>query len=260
MYEYHNFYKYFIQYFDENASCSIVNKLSSEEWLQKIKDLPFQKNTINTLGKQLIHFIGFLFEYNYAPFFKINQQARTKPEIKEKIVFTENDIKVIFEGLESKNINFKTLIYLAFYTGLRSSDLINIKAEKIDIKQMTLSFYSPKGKKFREIPLHTDLMDVLRERLKEVPEGNIITYNSTENLGKAVQRYLRNICLSQKGYSARTFRKTFITLARSYGIDDSVVRELVGHSQRSTADRFYNKIQMDTMKQSLKKFKRPGTA
>jgi integrase len=81
-----------------------------------------------------------------------------------------------------------------------------------------------------------------------------LLFYSTENLGRAVERYFIALKIKDKGYSARTFRKTFITLARAYGIDDSVVRELVGHSHSSPADRHYNKIQIELMKKELQKF------
>lgn len=67
--------------------------------------------------------------------------------------------------------------------------------------------------------------------------------------------------IGTKGYSARTFRKTFITLCRSrYNMDASIVRELVGHEHGNTTDRYYNQIGIDAMKKELQKFKRPGAA
>jgi integrase len=65
--------------------------------------------------------------------------------------------------------------------------------------------------------------------------------------------------IRDKGYTARTFRKTFITLARSrYSMDATIVKELVGHEHTNTTDRYYNSVTMDAMKSELAKFKRPA--
>ena len=256
--DYWRFYKKFVEYFDENQPCTNITKVDVENWLNMIKRLPQQKNSIHAYGKQCTHFLNFLFEYSYTPMFKINRDVKTRPEVKEKIIFSDEDITKIFNGLPVKNKNFTTAIHVLFYTGLRSSDILSIQKEKIGLVNSTVSYYSPKRKKYREIPFHSALKDTLSSSFEEKTSGKLIDYKSVENLGRAVSRYFIQIGINNKGYSARTFRKTFITLCRSrFKMDASVVRELVGHEQGNTTDRYYNQIQISTMKQELEKFKRP---
>ncbi len=259
IYEYNRFYTLFISHFDENANCNTITKIDVEDWLNDVKMLKFKANTIHTYGKQCIHFLNFLFEYNYLPMFKINRDVKTKPEIGEKIIFSDEDIKMIFNGLTKKTSNFNTAIFLAFYTGLRSSDLLTITVERIDLAKRELTYYSPKRKRFRQIPFHKDLVPILEKRINEVKTGQIMEYTTIHNLGRAVERYLDSLKIRAKGYSTRTFRKTFITLCRSrFNMDASIVRELVGHEHGNTTDRYYNQISMDVMKKELTKFKRIG--
>ena len=259
IYEYYRFYSLFTEYFDENNSCTTITKMDVEDWLNQVKQLDYKLNTIHTYGKQCVHFLNFLFEYNYVQMFKLNRDVKTRPEIGEKIIFSDEDILKIFGGMEKKNSNFRTAIYLAFYTGLRSSDLLTITVERIDLTKSEMTYYSPKRKKFRHIPIHADLIPILEERINQVKTGGILNYKEIHNLGRAVERYLEKIKLHNKHYSTRTFRKTFITLCRSrFNMDASIVRELVGHEHGNTTDRYYNEISMDTMKNELAKFKRPG--
>jgi integrase len=189
--------------------------------------------------------------------FRINREVRTRPEIKEKIIFDDAAINKIFKNLDEKNINFRLTIFLLFYTGLRSSDILNIKQNRIDLNNRILNYYSPKRKKFREVPFHEDLLQILKVKIENPCNDRLLDYASVENLGKAVKRYLTKLELDNK-YSARTFRKTFITLCRSrYNIDASVVREPVGHEHGNTTDRYYNQIDMVHLKEGLKKFKKP---
>ena len=256
--DYNRFYKKFTEKFDKDIPCSSINKIQVENWLNEIKQLPLAQNSIHAYGKLLVHFINFLFEYNYTPMFKINREVKTKPEIKEKIVFRDEDIYKIFDGLKEKNSNFKTMIYLLFYTGLRPSDILTITIQKIDLENRIINYYSPKRKKFREIAFHEDLVPVLRERIKELSIDNLLDYNNVENLARAIRRFMDTLKLDDKKYTARTFRKTFITLCRSrYDMDASIVKELVGHEHGNTTDRYYNQISIGKMKSELIKFKHP---
>lgn len=83
-------------------------------------------------------------------------------------------------------------------------------------------------------------------------------YKNVENLNRAITTYLRFLKLDNRGYTARTFRKTFITLCRTrYNMDATVVKELVGHEHTNTTDRYYNSVTMDRMKEELEKFRKP---
>lgn len=195
-----------------------------------------------------------MFEYSYLPIFKINRAVQPRAEVKEKIIFSEEDLKTIFLAVNGKNSNFKTLIYIAFYTGLRASDILSIRGNHIDLENRELRYYSPKRKIFRAVGFHKDLSPILRERIKEVGGGNLISYNNIENLGTAVRRFFCDQGFKGKNYSSRTFRKTFITICRRYRMDPSIVAELVGHEHQSTTDKFYNRIDVQQMLDELEKF------
>lgn len=256
--DYKRFYNKFTEHFDENLPCTVLTKLGVEEWLNEIKKLPLAQNTIHGYGKQLNHFLNFLFEYSYVPMFKINKEVKTKAEVKEKIILTDSHIDLIFENLVKKTNNFRTLIYLLFYTGLRPTDILSITCDRVDLENRILRYYSKKIKQYREIAFHKDLVKILEARIEEVGEGKLIIYKSEDQVGAAINKFMKQINLHGNRYSARTFRKTFITLCRSrYNIDASLVRELVGHSHGNTTDRYYNKITIKQLKKGIKKFKRP---
>ena len=94
--------------------------------------------------------------------------------------------------------------------------------------------------------------------MTKVSEGKLLEYSSVEILNRAVTRYMHTLEINGRGYTARTFRKTFITLCRSrYDMDATIVKELVGHEHGNTTDRYYNKISMNRMREELVKFRRP---
>jgi integrase len=254
--DYMRFYSMFIKTFPEENSCSIITKLSVENWLNKIKQLKMKKNSIFGYYRQMNHFLNFLFEYNYIPMFKINRDVKPKLEIGEKIIIGLEDLAVIFSMLDKakKSESFKTLIAVLYYTGLRASDLISIKVEDINLRGCLLKYYSPKRKVNREIAFHRDLLPIFKRIKEEHPEGKLLDYKNGESLQRAISRYFDVIDLKDRKYTSRSFRKTFITIARKNGMDESVVKELVGHAHTSTTDRFYNKIDTDQMSKELLKY------
>ena len=82
--------------------------------------------------------------------------------------------------------------------------------DKIYLVNSTVSYYSPKRKKFREIPFHNALKETISSRLEEATHGKLIDYKIVENLGRAVSRYFIEIGINDTGYIARTSRKKFI--------------------------------------------------
>lgn len=114
-----------------------------------------------------------------------------------------------------------------------------------------------KSKTFREVPFHPDLLPYLSEAVNNIQKGKILDYANETNLGKAISRYFEEIKINGKGYSARTFRKTFITLCRNeFNIDATILRELIGHSHRNVMDNHYNEVTIENMRRELLKFRR----
>ena len=255
--EYKSFFARLIKKFNPQLACTQLNKLSTEEWVTEIKELPLQRNSKYVIIKNLKKFLGFLFEYNYVPFFKLNKDVLVRPEVKDIVIFSPSDIDKIFAGLKNKNSNFRTLIYLLFYTGLRPSDLYKLTVEQINISKNIISYYSEKTKEYRMIPFHKDIKCILADRIKEVKAGFLFEYETVDNIGKAFRRYLDQLKLKGKNYNLRTFRKSFISYAYDNNIDLATVSKLVGHHNILTTAKYYNKITISRQTQELDKFKVP---
>lgn len=253
--EYDWFFKRFTEYFDPKSQCTAIDKRSTEIWLSSLRQFNYSKNSLHSYTKVLKKFLGFLFEYSYTPVFKVNKDVLHKPEVKPIITFDDEDIKLIFNNLSEKNVNFTTTIYLLFYTGLRPSDIYEIKVEDIDLKRGVFKYYSPKTKEHFIVPIHNELLPELKRRCKEIGSGRIIAYEKINNIGKAFRRYLKHLGIDGKGYTLRTFRKTFISLAHDSGIDLATVSKLVGHRQISTTAKFYHKLDISKQITELNKLK-----
>jgi integrase len=253
--DYERFLKLFSQSYDISLPCTVLDKLSAEEWIIKIKSLDKAKNTIYNYFKVFNKFLNFLFEYSYVPVFKINKNLKPKPEIKEIVVFKKEHIKKIMKGLEKKNSNFRTIMLLMIYTGLRPSDILKAKVEDIDIEDMMLKYYSTKSKRYLRVPLHDDLEESLLKRIDEVRTGRIFNYSTIGEIGKAFRRFLDDLELKGKGYNLRTFRKHFATLAYESDVSLMSAAKLLGHKNISTTMKYYTNANQKKLSKDVNKLK-----
>jgi integrase len=125
--------------------------------------------------------------------------------------------------------------------------------EKVNFENNSISYYSPKLKKWYTVPFHKDLTEILRERIKKIKTGKLFNYTDDSDMGKAFKRYLIKLELNGRGYSMRTFRKTFITNASAF-MDLAIVSKLVGHKNITTTAKYYNKVDLAKKAEELNRF------
>ena len=139
-------------YFPSLCSCPYSTFMFSQ-WslcirpLLWLSHLNLERNTKYGIQKNFIKFLNFLFEYEYVPkIFRLNKDVRVKALVKGPIIFSDKDRKKIIPELikQEKNDNFRLMIYLLMYSGLRPSDIINLTVEQIDLEKMEMRFYSSK--------------------------------------------------------------------------------------------------------------------
>jgi len=265
--EYKNFKTKFQTSFNFTDECSVINKNSVEEWLLLIANLkrikngvevPYSNNSKHVYAKVLKKFLGFLFEYNYIAHFRVNSALVPRAEIKPILIYDETDSSKFLEELKSKNNNFKMTMHLLMYTGLRPTDIYNLRICDIDCKNDTISYYSEKTKEFLRVPIHNILAKNLKTYIKDsklTGDDKLLNYTNASNIGKAFRRYLVEIGLNNKGYTLRTFRKTFISNAHANDVDISTVSKLVGHHNILTTQKYYNKFNILKAKSELAKIK-----
>jgi integrase/recombinase XerD len=151
----------------------------------------------------------------------------------------------------------KTIILTLLYTGVRVSELCDIKLKNIDQLTGQLKVVG-KGGKVREVPLRLGVQDAIQEYLADRASSK---YSNSEYLflGQrgVLQRDAVNTLLEKITDKARlevrlkphTFRHTFCTLLVSKGVPLPTVAKLAGHSSVDTTAHFYiNSSREDKMK------------
>jgi integrase len=138
----------------------------------------------------------------------------------------------------------KAIFLLSVRAGLRAKEIAGLKWADVDLKDRMLRLKVTKGDAKRAIPLHRDLVPVLRALHAEARCAHVIThttYRSRPSSPGAIAEclaYLYKVKLEWIGYSSHSGRRTFCTRAAqkivAAGGTLADVQELMGHKALST--------------------------
>jgi integrase/recombinase XerD len=175
---------------------------------------------------------------------------------------TEQDVEALLSApkvAEPLGHRDRTMLEVLYATGVRVSELINLKLSQINLNQGVLRIVG-KGDRERLIPLGDEAQDWLREFI-DGPRGEILLERQTEYLFPTrrgdrmtrqafwhiIKRYAKKSGVSKK-LSPHTVRHAFATHLLNNGADLRVVQLLLGHSDVSTTQ-IYTHVARERMKE-----------
>jgi integrase/recombinase XerD len=175
---------------------------------------------------------------------------------------TEQDVEALLAApkvSEPLGHRDRTMLEVLYATGVRVSELINLKLSAINLNQGVLRIVG-KGDRERLIPLGDEAQDWIREFI-DGPRGEILLERQTEYLFPTrrgdrmtrqafwhiIKRYAKKANISKK-LSPHTVRHAFATHLLNNGADLRVVQLLLGHSDVSTTQ-IYTHVARERMKE-----------
>ena len=157
----------------------------------------------------------------------------------------------------------KAMIELLYATGLRVSELINLKVEDIDLNECIVRCMG-KGSKERIIPIGDIALKYIKiyiESYRSLLIKKQTDYLFISNYGKNITRQgffkiLKKLSITQgilKDFSPHTLRHSFATHMLEYGADLKIIQELLGHSDLSTTQ-IYTHLTNEKLKKDYETF------
>ena len=175
------------------------------------------------------------------------------------------DMHVLLNKLELKDdfpgLRDKLIIEIFYSTGIRLSELINIKIVDVDVKKSQIKVLGKRNKE-RIIPLTFELRKsiekyfVLRMKQNVIDRSFFLITDSGKKLNASmVYRKVNNLLngvttLSQK--SPHILRHTFATHMLNNGADLNTIKELLGHASLSATE-VYTHNTVDKLKKIFNK-------
>lgn len=223
-------YLHYISEFLKSQNKSAVH-LNADDFQLYLDNYSF---TSISQQNQVINAIRFLYKFGLNRKYDKVSFKRPKKEKKLPRVIDGDLIKDRLSKIE--NLKHKAILTLAYSTGMRVSEITNLKIEDIDSDRMLIHIKNAKGRKDRVVPLSNYVLQLLRDYWKEYkPEiylfngQNSIQYSVT-SCQKIYKKYIDN------NSSIHTLRHSSFTNLLENGADLRIIQKIAGHSSSKTTE------------------------
>ena len=234
-------YLFSVNKFLEYAQNKGINEQTFKEYILK----KLRNQNPSTVAKDLFA-IKFFFEKVLKQKVEIPKPKRNKtlPEI-----LTIDEIKKMFDSTE--NIKHKLILKLLYGTGLRVSEIINLKKQDINFEENLIKINLGKGKKDRFVKLPFSIKEDLENYSKLNNSKILFPSNRGGKLTiKTIQKIVSNSA-KKSGIKKRVYphllRHSFATHLLEQGTDLKIIQKLLGHSSIKTTQ-IYTQISQASIK------------
>ena len=181
---------------------------------------------------------------------------RPKREKKIPTVLTKDEIKKLLDSLETKKS--KLMVSLIYASGMRVSEILNLKSDDLELEEKTGHIRQAKGKKDRIFNIPSFLIGDLKKQIKKQKESGqdfLFTGPKGKLSSRNIQKIVNNAAKKsgiKKDVHVHTLRHSFATHLLENNVDIRKIQELLGHADLSTTQ-----IYTHVSRQELKKIKSP---
>ena len=251
---YKNDINQYFDYLNESANDLFENN----EFVNYLFNNNLSKSTINRKLASINNFLEWAskLEENKGQTFIKSENLKTEKILPD--ILTSNYINTLINTLPtvtSKDIRNKAVIELLYSSGLRVSELVNLKINDInDNKSLRVL---GKGRKQRILPMTDQAYNILSKWISDSRNEFLKNKNNQYVfLGvrgeKITDREIRRIVKSTTGTFPHNIRHTFATHILDGGADLRVVQELLGHTDPSTTQ-IYTHVSKKKLQEKYKR-------
>lgn len=234
------------------------------DFLWEIKTEGLKPRSIYRMMESIRQFYKFL---NSEDFVKTNPTMYlAAPKIPEILpgLLSFDEVTTLLNSVNSQDemsVRNRAMLELLYATGLRVSELINLKFSNINLEEGFLKVLG-KGSKERIIPFGNKAKEFIQIYIrKRKPRSDEEDSIFISRLGRKISRVefwrqLKNIAKKagiSKNITPHTLRHSFASHLLSGGADIRFVQEMLGHSSISTTQ-IYTHLDNNKLRQQHKKF------
>lgn len=217
-------------------------------WIVILIENGISNKTVNRKISSLKSYYRFLLKTKQISINPLLKHKSLKVPKKVQVPFSEKELQDVFEMNEFPNdfegLRNRLVIELFYATGIRKSELIELKIHDVDLKSKTLKVLGKRNKE-RILPILSCTIDIivayneLRLRLEKVKDLDVLILSKTGNklsqsfVYRLINDYFSSVSQKTKK-SPHVLRHTFATHLLNNGADLNSVKELLGHASLSS--------------------------
>lgn len=209
---------------------SEINERMIKSWLLQAKTINARKHRISA--------IKLFYSLTGGQPLKFKNIEYPRADKKLPIVLSQEEVQRMFNACQ--NIKHKAILAVLYSTGLRVSELINLKWQHIDRSRMIINIIGAKGNKDRQVMLTYGLIELLEKYWKEYKSKEYV-FNGWKNEPQYTATSVRQM-VKQLAYKAGINKRVYTHLMRhcsfthmvEAGTDINLIQRLAGHNSVKT--------------------------
>ncbi|GHT34247.1 tyrosine recombinase XerC [Bacteroidia bacterium] len=235
------------------------------EWIVLLMDRGISPRSVNRKISALRSFYRFMLQRGLVATNPAKTIKALKTEKNLPLFFKESELNRVLDDTEIDENDFEAcrnrLIIDMFYeTGIRLSELVNLKDSDVDLSANTLKVLGKRNKE-RIVPfgkaLRTNII-MYRKLRSEIPNRDYTLYikkNGEKMYSRLVYQIVHDAMTAQSSLSKRSphvLRHTFATSVLNAGAELNAVKEILGHASLA-ATQVYTHTTFEQLRNIYKK-------
>lgn len=171
------------------------------------------------------------------------------PETK-KTIFTDEEVNRLWEN---KNYPWVDSVLFFLYTGFRISEMISMKIENVDLKEMIMiGGVKTEAGKNRVVPIHSKILNIVQSRFEQSKDGYLFEENGKKLMMKPYREHWTNIMITlNMNHTPHECRHTFRSRLDSVGANKVCIDRIMGHKSKGTGERIYTHKNIEELKMNI---------
>lgn len=231
---YVSFFEMFINHYREKE-LNAIDESDIRAFLQTL----IRRNVSDSYLNQAINAIKFYYEVVLGMPNRFYDIERPRKESKLPTVISKEEILAIIDN--TNNIKHRCIVEMLYGSGLRRSELLNLKITDVDSKRMLIRVKGGKGKKDRHTLLSKSALADLRVYYREwkprnyLFEGRKASRYGAESVLNIVKKAAARAKIPQT-VTPHVLRHSFATHLLESGVDLRRIQVLLGHGSSKTTE------------------------
>jgi site-specific recombinase XerD len=225
-----NYLSHIVRFLNSIGNKQVIH-LSASDFQNYLDNYNF---TSVSQQNQVINSIRFLYKFGLGK--KYDKVSFKRPKSEKKLPQIIDKDFLLDKLSKIENLKHKALLTLTYSTGMRVSEVCNLKIADIDSKRMLIHIKNAKGRKDRIVPLSATVLTLLRQYFKEYHpkehlfNGQFSSQYSHRSCNEIVKKYIG------KDYHIHQLRHSFATSLLEAGTDLRIIQKCLGHANVRTSE------------------------
>ena len=220
-----------------NFTDMAINTISENDIINFFNLLKNDRNvkqaTVNRYRSLLNHIFNTAMKDKVVNYNPVKYIKRYKEKSRDRAL-NSNEIKALLETCrQSRNEELYYIVLVALYTGMRYSNIVNMKRSNIKGNVYQLDGNETKSGKSQLIYLHQDLLNELNQYIQAHSRDNIF-------ITKRIKRSFKTALLKAgiENFRFHDLRRTFATTLLYNDVNIKTIQNMLGHSSIMMTERY----------------------